>query len=66
MTISPIISAYLYRSKLDHGNSRQNTKLVRSLNILRVGHTRLACQVNGAVMPSATGTYRSYSAHFWL
>jgi len=39
---------------------------VLAINILRAGHARLACQVNGAVMPSATGTHRSYSAHSGL
>jgi putative transposase len=29
-----------------------------AINIERAGHARLACQANGAVMPSATGTSR--------
>lgn len=32
-----------------------------TLNILRAGHARLACEVNGAVKPSAAGTHRSDS-----
>lgn len=35
--------------------------LKEPINILRAGHARLACEVNGAVMPSAAGTHRSYS-----
>ncbi len=31
-------------------------------HFFRAGHARLVCQVNGEVMPSATGTHRSYSA----
>ena len=38
----------------------ENADLNAAINILRAGHARLACQVNGAVMPSATGTHRSY------
>jgi transposase len=34
-----------------------NADLNASLNILRAGHARLACQVNDAVMSSATGTH---------
>lgn len=37
----------------------ENADLVGAINILRVGHTQLACEVNGAVMPSATRTYRN-------
>lgn len=37
----------------------ENADLNAAINILRAGHARLACQVNGAVMPSATGTHRS-------
>lgn len=44
----------------------ENADLNAAINILRAGHARLACQVNGAVMPSATGTHRSYSAHSGL
>lgn len=39
----------------------ENADLNAAINILRAGHARLACQVNGAVMPSATGTHRSDS-----
>ena len=38
----------------------ENADLNASINILRAGHTRLACQVNDAVMSSATETHRSY------
>ena len=41
----------------------ENADLNAAINILRAGHARLACQVNGAVMPSATGTHRSYLPH---
>ena len=36
-----------------------NADLVGAINVLRAGHARLACEVNGAVMPSAAGTHRS-------
>jgi putative transposase len=38
-----------------------NADLVGAINVLRAGHARLACEVNGAVMPSAAGTHRSDS-----
>ena len=41
----------------------ENADLNAAINILRAGHARLACQVNGAAMPSATGTHRSYLPH---
>ena len=37
----------------------ENADLVGAINVLRAGHARLACEVNGAVMPSAAGTRRS-------
>jgi putative transposase len=40
----------------------ENADLVGAINVLRAGHARLACQVNGAVMPSAAGTRRSDQA----
>jgi putative transposase len=36
-----------------------NADTVGSINVLRAGYAQLACQANGAVMPSATGTPRS-------
>ena len=39
-----------------------NADLNAAINILRAGHAQLACQVNGAVMPSATGTHQSAQA----
>ncbi|WP_229518951.1 RNA-guided endonuclease InsQ/TnpB family protein [Massilia rhizosphaerae] len=39
----------------------ENADVVGAINVLRAGHARLACEVNGAVMPSATGTHRSDS-----
>ncbi|MHB8252693.1 MAG: RNA-guided endonuclease InsQ/TnpB family protein [Acidiferrobacter sp.] len=39
----------------------ENADLNAAINILRAGHARLACQVNDAVMSSATGTHRSDS-----
>lgn len=36
----------------------ENADLVGAMNILRAGHARIACEVNGAVMPSAAGTHR--------
>lgn len=39
----------------------KNADVVGALNVLRAGHARLACQANGAVIPSATGTHRSDS-----
>jgi putative transposase len=39
----------------------ENADVVGAINVLRVGHARLACEVNGAVMPSAAGTHRSDS-----
>jgi putative transposase len=38
-----------------------NADLIGAINVLRAGHARLACEVNGAVMPSAAGTHRSDS-----
>lgn len=40
---------------------KENADLVGAINVLRAGHARLACQVNDAVMSSATGTHRSDS-----
>jgi hypothetical protein len=37
----------------------EHAELTAAINILRAGHARLACQVNGAIMPSATATHRS-------
>ena len=39
----------------------ENADVVGAINILRAGHARFACKVNGAVMPSAAGTHRSGS-----
>lgn len=39
----------------------ENADLVGAINILRAGHARCACEVSGAVMPSAAGTHRSDS-----
>jgi len=36
-----------------------NADEVAAINILRAGRARLACEVNGALMPSAAGTHRS-------
>ena len=41
----------------------ENADLTAAMNILRAGHARLACQVNGAIMPSATRTHRSDRPH---
>ena len=41
----------------------ENADINAAINILRAGHARLACQVNDAVMSSATGTHRSYLPH---
>lgn len=35
----------------------ENADMVGAINILRAGHARLACEVNGAVRPSAAGTH---------
>ena len=40
----------------------ENADLVGAINLLRAGHARLACEVNGASMPSAAGTRRSCQA----
>ncbi|ANB02066.1 RNA-guided endonuclease TnpB family protein [Ectothiorhodospira sp. BSL-9] len=40
----------------------ENADMVGAINVLRAGHARLACEVNGAVMPSAAGTHRGESA----
>jgi putative transposase len=40
----------------------ENADVVGAINVLRAGHARLACEVNGAVMPSAAGTHRSDSS----
>lgn len=39
----------------------ENADAVGAINVLRAGHARLACEVNGAAMPSAAGTHRSDS-----
>ncbi|WP_443193661.1 zinc ribbon domain-containing protein [Mycetohabitans sp. B46] len=39
----------------------ENADLVGAINLLRVGHARCACEVNGEVMPPAAGTPRSDS-----
>ncbi|MBK1644143.1 cytosine methyltransferase [Thiocapsa imhoffii] len=39
-----------------------NADLVGAINVLRAGHARLACEVSGAVRPTAAGTHRSDSA----
>ena len=39
-------------------NFEAHADWVGSTNVLRAGHARLACEVNGAVMPSAAGTHR--------
>ena len=39
----------------------ENADVVGAINVLRAGYARLACEVNGAVMPSAAGTHRSDS-----
>jgi putative transposase len=36
----------------------ENADLVGAINVLRAGHARFACEVNGEVMPSAAGTHR--------
>ncbi|MGN0917879.1 MAG: hypothetical protein ACI4NO_01855 [Oxalobacter sp.] len=41
----------------------ENADLVGAINILRAGHARIACEVNGAVMPSAAGTHREGQNH---
>jgi putative transposase len=38
-----------------------NADVVGAINVLRAGHARIACEVNGAAMPSAAGTHRSDS-----
>ena len=40
----------------------ENTDVVGAINVLRAGHARLACEVNGAVMPSAPPLGRRASA----
>jgi putative transposase len=36
----------------------ENADVVGAINVLRAGHARFACEVSGAVMPSAAGTHR--------
>jgi len=36
---------------------KENADYVAAINIKRAGHARLACEVSGAVMPPAAGTY---------
>jgi len=36
----------------------ENADLAGAINILNAGHARLACGLNGAVMPSEAGTHR--------
>ncbi|WP_124360886.1 MULTISPECIES: RNA-guided endonuclease TnpB family protein [unclassified Pseudomonas] len=40
----------------------ENADVVGAINVLRAGYARLACEVNGAVKPSAAGTHRGESA----
>jgi putative transposase len=40
----------------------ENADLVGAINVLRAGHARCACEVSGAVMPTAAGTHRSDSS----
>jgi putative transposase len=40
----------------------KNADLAAAINILRAGYARIACQVNGEVMPSAAGTILRRSA----
>jgi putative transposase len=37
----------------------ENADMTAAINILRAGHAQLACELSGAIMPSATGTHRS-------
>jgi putative transposase len=39
----------------------ENADVVGAINVLRAGHARLACEVNGTTRPSAAGTHRSDS-----
>ena len=39
----------------------ENADVVGAINVLRAGHSRLACEVSGATMPPAAGTHRSES-----
>jgi putative transposase len=41
----------------------ENADFTGAIDILRAAHARLARQVNGAIMPSATGTHRSDLPH---
>jgi putative transposase len=43
---------------------KNNADVVGAINIERAGHAQFACEVNGAVMPSAAGTHRSDPAAF--
>ncbi|WP_423380390.1 RNA-guided endonuclease InsQ/TnpB family protein [Burkholderia sp. LMG 32019] len=40
---------------------KENADVVGAINVLRAGHARCACEVSGAVMPPAAGTYRGES-----
>jgi hypothetical protein len=52
----------IFYTKVKFEKLKFPTRFYAYPNILRAGHARLACQVNGAVMPSATGTHRSDSS----
>ncbi len=41
----------------------ENADLKAAINILRAGHAQPVCQVNDAVMSSATGAYRGHLPH---
>lgn len=41
---------------------KENADVVGAINVLRAGYARFACEVNGAVRPSAAGTHRGESA----
>ena len=37
---------------------KENADVVGAINVLRAGHARLACEMNGAVRPLSAGTQR--------
>ncbi len=42
---------------------KENADLIGALNGLGAGHARLACEVNGEVVPPATGTLQTVFAN---
>ncbi len=45
-------------SNVPNADTKENADVVGAINVLRAGHARLACEMNGAVRPLSAGTQR--------